>query len=248
MESGSNCKIMAATLNNCKIAIVIPALDPDQRLLDLHKALSAADQLQIIVVNDGSSQASAGIFRQLAARTNTYVIHHAKNLGKGAALKSAFHKLLELYAGNQEFIGSVTCDCDGQHSAEDVLKIVEQFTRQPQTLLLGSRTLNNSNVPWKSRLGNAFIRYILKKKHRLDLRDTQTGLRAIPRNLMQKSLQLADCGYEFETRMLLLAKDHNIPIGEITIATLYYEHNRQSHFRGIADSWRILQTVRKKRF
>ena len=241
---------MAATLNNCKIAIVIPALDPDQRLLDLHNALSqkTTDQLQIIVVNDGSSQASVGIFRQLAARTNTYVIHHAKNLGKGAALKSAFNKLLELYADDPEFTGCVTCDCDGQHSAEDVLKIVEQFTRQPQTLLLGSRTLNNSNVPWKSRLGNTFIRYILKKKHHLDLRDTQTGLRAIPRLLMQKSLQITDCGYEFETQMLLLSQAADIPIGEIPIETLYYEHNRQSHFRSLADSWRILQTVRKKRF
>jgi len=241
---------MPPVLNNCKVAIVIPALDPDQRLLELHKALSAkkAGQVQIIVVNDGSSQASAEIFRQLAAQPDTCVIHHAKNQGKGAALKSAFQKLLELHENDRDFIGCATCDCDGQHRAEDVLKIVEQFTRQPQTLLLGCRTLDNSKVPWKSRLGNSFIKCMLKKMHHLDLSDTQTGLRAVPRLLMQKSLQLADCGYEFETQMLLLSQADHIPIGEIPIDTLYYEHNRQSHFRPLADSWRILQTVRKKRF
>ena len=71
------------------------------------------------------------------------------------------------------------------------------------------------------------------------IRDTQTGLRAIPRRLIPELLNLASNRYEFELEMLILAKHRGVPIREIAIRTIYLNGNESSHFNPLLDSVKI---------
>ena len=81
-----------------------------------------------------------------------------------------------------------------------------------------------------------FIRY------RRWLNDTQTGLRRIPRALIEPLLTCPENRYDFEWVMLVTAIKRRIPLLEIPIRTVYCNNNRHSHFRPWRDSLRVLRT------
>lgn len=105
------------------VIYVLPSLDPDERILELVNSLEKlSGQLELLVIDDGSRVEKQPIFDQLALQNGCTVIHHEKNKGKGAALKTAFRYLLARY-GEDGFSGCVTADGDGQHLPEDILHI-----------------------------------------------------------------------------------------------------------------------------
>ena len=214
------------------IGVVIPALDPPGTLPGLVEELGSRSMGQIVVVNDGSADRSP--FRPLEARENVTVLHHERNRGKGEALKTGIRRLLE----NEKVIGILTVDADGQHLPEDVARVGSAAASAPDALVLGSRSFGRG-VPFKSAVGNTATRRILRLATGLDLKDSQTGLRALPRPLAERCLAIQSARYEFELEMLLLAKRMGIAFKEVDIATVYLDGNRATHFRPIRDSIRI---------
>ena len=74
------------------IKVLIPAYQPDQKLIDLVNRLSL--QYPVIVVDDGSGEANQQVFATLMI-TGATILHHACNRGKGAALKTGIHYISE---------------------------------------------------------------------------------------------------------------------------------------------------------
>ena len=211
------------------IGIVIPALDPPETLLGLVDALRIGAMGRIVVVNDGSTERT--LFRALEHLEDVTVLHHEENRGKGEALKTGFRHLLACEA----LTGIVTVDADGQHLPEDVDRVLGLAGTEPGALILGARGFEG-DVPVKSAVGNKAARTVLKMAAGLDLRDTQTGLRAVPRSLAERCLAVESARYEFELEMLLMAKRIDVPIRETGIATVYVDRNRATHFRPVRDS------------
>ena len=211
------------------IGIVIPALDPPETLLGLVDELRIGAMGRIVVVNDGSAERT--LFRAFENLEDVTVLHHEENRGKGEALKTGFRHLLACEA----LTGIVTVDADGQHLAEDVDRVRGVARSEPGALILGARGFEG-DVPVKSVVGNKATRTVLKLTAGLDLRDTQTGLRAVPRSLAERCLAVESARYEFELEMLLLAKRMDVPIRETGIATVYVDRNRATHFRPVRDS------------
>src|SRR5205823_2503030 len=108
----------------------------------------------------------------------------------------------------------------------------------PTEAVLGSRDFKR-DVPLRSKLGNIISRYVYRFLIGLNLSDTQTGLRGIPRRLMELSLGIRSNRYEFETEQIITAKAANFKFREVPIRTVYIDHNRGSHFNPILDSFRI---------
>src|SRR6185436_3769218 len=102
--------------------LVIPAYKPSPGLADLLGALSAEDFPAIVVVDDGSGPEFQSTFDRAAAFPNVQLLRHAVNLGKGAALKTAFNHVLCAMPGA---IGVVTADADGQHHPDDIEQVAE---------------------------------------------------------------------------------------------------------------------------
>jgi len=214
------------------IGIVIPALDPPPSLLTLVGELQRLGPGPLVVVNDGST--SRSVFNALAMIDGVTVLHHESNRGKGEALKTGFRHLL----ADGTVTSIITVDADGQHLAADVGTLRNVAEHDPKTLILGARDFDGE-VPFRSALGNRATRLLLAITTGLRLRDTQTGLRVLPRCLVQESLALASGGYAFEFEMLFLAKKLGLSIKQVAISTVYIEGNRTSHFHPFRDSLQI---------
>ena len=108
-----------------KILILIPALNPPRQLIDYVKSLLDNGLNDILLVDDGSKEEFKEIFETIEKfpNANIKVFRHAKNLGKGRALKNAFNYFLTL-PNLAEYSGVVTADSDGQHRVEDVIKML----------------------------------------------------------------------------------------------------------------------------
>lgn len=218
-----------------RIPLIIPAYEPDDRMNQLILSLRKIYHGDIIIVNDGSGE-NYDCFYEYAASCKCTILKHYRNMGKGRALKTAFNYCLITYS---DLIGCVIADSDGQHQPEDILKCMKELEAYSNYLILGSRDFDNPTVPIKSRLGNKFTRKICKFLCGLNISDTQTGLRSIPKDFMVELLNIEGERFEFETRMLI-ESEGKFPIREISIETIYdSRENHQTHFDPIKDSIRI---------
>jgi len=219
-----------------KICVLIPALKPCDRLLRLiAELLDRKAELRLIVVNDGSPTQCDPLFEEIAQRPQVEVITHESNLGKGAALRTGIRRFLEVAEADEILI---TADADGQHLPVDILAVAAVAENQPRCLVMGIRSFD-SGVPWRSQFGNNLTRRIFQLFTRIDLHDTQTGLRAIPRSLMPRLLEVRANRYSFELEMLLIASLDRISLIQKPIQTVYLDGNSDSHFNPVLDSIRI---------
>lgn len=219
-----------------KYIILIPAYNPDTKLIRLLKEIDG--KYDTIVINDGSDKAYSSIFNE--AKKYAYVINYEKNIGKGYALKTGFNYIEDEYS---KYI-IVTMDCDGQHKLKDAIKLCDYIKDNPNTLVIGKREIN-SKMPLKSRIGNKFTRKILNKVANTNINDTQSGLRAFSYKLMNYMQNTPGNGYEYEMNVLLNLNNNNIKYHEIAIDTIYFNHNKESHFKVFRDSYKIYHEIIK---
>ncbi|GAK07092.1 bifunctional glycosyltransferase family 2/GtrA family protein [Geomicrobium sp. JCM 19038] len=218
------------------ISVVIPAYEPDYKLIETVRKIAQYAFDEIIVVNDGSDSSKLSIFRELITIRNCTVLNHKQNLGKGRALKTAFSYFL---GKGENSVGLVTADADGQHDPEDVYRVANCLSNNPNSLVLGVRNFSEDNIPLRSRFGNQLTKVVLKVASGISLRDTQTGLRGIPAEFAKELLEVEGERYEFEMRMLIACRTHNREVEQVTIETIYIDENASSHFNPIIDSLKI---------
>lgn len=220
--------------------IIIPAYEPDKKLLMLIKDIKENSDYDIIIVDDGSSNIYNFIFIK-AKLDGCTVLTHKTNLGKGAALKTAFNYLLQ---ENTEEDGVVCADCDGQHTWQDIKKIAESITWHKNTLLLGCREFTGS-IPLRSLIGNKITKYIFSFASGCKIADTQTGLRGFSIEMLPWLIQVKGNRYEYEMNQLLEAKSSGYNLYSIPIKTIYENNNIRSHFRPVRDSIKIYLPILK---
>ncbi len=222
-----------------KVSVIIPSLDPDKKLLTVVDGLLAAGFDDIILVNDGSCPEKRSYFASAAVHPEVTVLHHPQNLGKGAALKTAFAWFLENRSGRD---GVITADGDNQHHPEDIKACAEHLCRTKH-FTLGVRDFSLPEVPFRSRSGNRITSFVFKVFVGMTISDTQTGLRAIPAGQLPLLCKISGDRFEYETNMLLALKEYTIPFDEVKIRTVYIEENKSSHFHAVRDSWRIYKLL-----
>ena len=223
-----------------KISVVLPSLDPDEKLVAVIDGLLEYGFTDIILVNDGSKPENLHYFEDAAARhPEIHLLHHEVNKGKGAALKNAFRWFLE---NRPDGFGVVTVDGDNQHHPADTRVCCEHMLNTGH-VVLGCRDFNQSDVPARSSFGNKTTSLIFKLFVGMTISDTQTGLRALPRDVLEILVDVYGDRFEYETNMLLAFKTNAIVFDEVKIRTVYIEENKSSHFRVIHDSWRIYKLI-----
>ena len=223
-----------------RISVVLPSLDPDEKLIAVIDGLLEHGFSDIILVNDGSKPENLHYFTDLAAQhSQIHLLHHEVNRGKGAALKTAFTWFLQ---NRPEGIGVVTVDGDNQHHPADTRACCENMLKTGH-ITLGCRDFDQPDVPARSSFGNKTTSMVFKIFVGMTISDTQTGLRAIPRDALEILNTVAGDRFEYETNMLLAFKTNGIPFDEVKIRTVYIEENASSHFHPIRDSWRIYKLI-----
>ena len=213
--------------------LLIPCYQPGEKLAELVGELIKDPYPLILIINDGSTE-KLEIFEQLLTLDGVEIIDHQVNQGKGEALKTGLK-----YFQSQDYpLGMVTVDADGQHLPQDILKVAKCFCQFPDKLILGSRAFDK-NVPLRSSFGNTMTKFVFNLVVGRQISDTQTGLRAIPKDFFADLLNLKTGRYEFELDMLICAKQMKMDFEEVPITTVYEGKNESSHFNPIIDSLRI---------
>lgn len=229
-------------VKNTDVTVVLPSLNPDEKLINTVNALLEKGFHDIIVVNDGSDEAHLSPFETLSAHDACTLLVHDRNYGKGHALKTAMQYFLTHRPASP---GIITIDGDGQHHADDILACAQAMLDRKDEVILGVRDFSEPEVPFKSRFGNNLTKTVFRLFCGIRISDTQTGLRAIPAKYIEAMTAFAGERFEYETNMLLEMKARDIPFSEVKIRTIYLDENASTHFHPIRDSIKIYAVILK---
>lgn len=214
-----------------RICVVMPTYNNDGTLRDVVERVMQFCN-DVIVVNDGCTDTSADILASFGDKIT--VVAYGKNRGKGYALKKGLEKAREL-----GFVFAITIDSDGQHYPEDISLFINALKQHPDALIIGSRNLNEENMPGKNTFANKFSNFWFKIQTGVKLPDTQTGYRLYPmKNL--PNLNLLTSRYEAELELLVGAAWRGADLIPIKINVYYPKaEERVTHFRPFWDFFRI---------
>lgn len=231
-------------MNKNLVSIIIPAYQPDEKLIGTIMGLVESGFGDILVIDDGSSESCEHIFQAVEQIQECTLLHHPVNRGKGAALKTAIAYFIE-NRKDREVV--VTVDADGQHLVKDI-EAVSKAALESKKVVLGVRNFSDPNVPTRSMLGNKITATVFRLFFGMKIRDTQTGLRAFPKEYLSDMAEVEGERYEYETNVLLQMNRNRIPYEQVDISTVYIEENKSSHFRAVRDSLRIYALILKYLF
>lgn len=220
--------------HNC--CVIIPTYNNSGTIA---KVISDVEQYcdDIIVVNDGCTDDTIS---KIGDNKSITIIGYSKNRGKGFALRTGFK-----YAVEKGYAYAITIDSDGQHYASDLPVFLESLEREPNALLIGSRRMNQENVPGKSNFGNNFSNFWFKLETGISLPDTQSGYRLYPIERL-KDMRFFTSKFEFEIEVIVRAAWSGVNVMCVPVDVFYpVREERVSHFRPFKDFGRIsvLNTV-----
>ena len=209
-------KISAA---NSNLFIVIPAYNESTVMYGVVKKIRMRGYTHIIVVDDGSDDAT----RERAVRAGATVVRHSINRGKGAAVKTGIEAAKQLGA---EMV--VTMDGDGQHDPIDISDTVK-FLGKGNDVVIGSRFLSRQYIPFGKKIANAIANHISLILYRVRTSDSQSGFRGYGKKALDVVNTFSD-RYEFDMEMFREIRRHKLKTIEIPIHVSYtpYSQNKRN--------------------
>ena len=210
--------------------VIIPTYNNDKTIASvIDRVLEYTDQ--VIVINDGCTDSTAEILKKY---DQIEVVTHDRNHGKGVALKNGFKKAVEL-----DYRYVITIDSDGQHNQDELTNFIEKIEKEPDSLIVGARNMEQSSVPGKSSFGHKFSNFWYRVETGIDLPDTQSGYRLYPVRLLN-GMKFITSKYEFEIEVIVRAAWKGINVTHVPV-TVYYApaETRVSHFRPFQDFTRV---------
>lgn len=207
--------------NALKVCVVIPAFNEGSVIRSVVKdvitSLKKTDMdYEVVVVNDGSKDNTSNEARTGGAK----VIDHILNSGAGGATATGLS-----YANQNNFDYAATMDADGQHLAVDVINGINEAQKNKTDLLIGSRLIDTTGMSRVKILGNKGLSTITKILFRVDVTDSQSGLRVFSKKALE-NLRWKTSGYEFCSEMLWRAKQLGLDISEYPIKAVYTDYSK----------------------
>jgi len=211
---------------------------------------------RVIVVDDGSTDDTA----EGARRAGAEVIRHPVNRGKGAALATAFGRLISetrpvsgrggapaADAPSQDaFVAAITLDADGQHDPDDIPVFLDLYRSQRPALIVGSRHRDFARMWGPRRAMNRFSSASLRFFAGVDLPDSQSGFRLYDAGFLAR-LPIEGRRYEAEMEALMRAAEWRLPIAMVPIRLRVVDGRATSHYRPLRDTFRIVGAVLRQR-
>ncbi len=214
------------------IVILIPAYNAAETLTGLvERCGKSAPGLPIVVVDDGSTDSTAGVLRDL----DVGVLPHQQNRGKGEALKTGFS-----YALEKGFDAVITLDADLQHAPESIPDFIKLYRTGDYDLIIGTRRISLSIMPFARWVSNKTTSWIITRMTGQKITDSQSGYRLVSTALWHE-IKLSTAGYDLESEVLIKAGKRGYRIGEVPIETIYT--SGKSYINPVADSWRFIRLV-----
>ena len=171
------------------VSVVIPALNEEYTIADVVTALrAAADWREVLVIDDGSGDATATKAEAAGAR----VIRHPYNKGNGAAVKTGIRN------ATGEFV--LIIDADGQHPPEDAVRLAERLGEYD--LVIGARS-SKTQATQARRSGNAVLNWLASYLAGRPIPDLTSGFRGARRDHLREFIHLLPNGFSTPTTTTL---------------------------------------------
>jgi glycosyltransferase involved in cell wall biosynthesis len=218
-----------------RVAAVIPALDAAPTIEDVVRRtlLSLSD---LLVVDDGSKDATAVVARQAGAE----VLKHARNEGKGAALRHGFEVLFGRGAD-----AVVTLDADGQHLPEEIPKLLERAGEAD--LVIGGRDHLFAQMGALRRASNRLSSAAISAVAGVRLTDVQSGFRLYSRRLIEV-VGFPENRFDAESAVVVRAVRHGLRVVSVPVELGFADGRTTSHYHPLVDSLRIARAVARARW
>lgn len=193
-----------------RICVLIPVLNEAQAIGAVVSSLRAQD-LDVVVIDDGSTDDSGAIARQNGAT----VIRHDVKKGKGQSLRDGFR-----YALEHGYDGVITMDGDGQHDAADIKQFLRPAAKERPGMVVGNRMVNPRGMPCVRYLTNRFMSSLISRACGQRIPDTQCGYRYIDSSVLRE-VPLACDDFEIETELLMKSSKQGFRIESVPVMTIY---------------------------
>src|SRR5213594_2057512 len=198
-----------------------------------------APESELIVVNDGSTDATAAVAREKlkGATIQTRLLENFPNRGKGAAVRSGL-------LAARESIGLFS-DADLSTPLTETPKLIEPIANGEVDIAFGSRALDRSLIgihqPWRREQGGRVFNLLVRVATGLPFWDTQCGFKAFRMEACRQIIEAAKIiGFSFDVELLLLAQRAGLRLKEIPVR---WNHHEGSKVRFVHDSVRMLREV-----
>lgn len=203
-----------------KLLIGIPAYNEEQTIekviKSLPKKIAGIDEIETLLVDDGSTDATGDI----AAKNGAKVLTHIINRGLGGALKTIF-----AYARDNRSDILVTFDADGQHRGTDIEKLLQPILHKTKDVMIGSRWKTKDKKPFSRYIVNQFANIATWLLFGVYTTDSQSGLRAFNRKAIEK-INITGDGMEVSSEFFKEIKAHNLRFGEVAISPIYSAYSQ----------------------
>ena len=223
-----------------KVVVVMPAYNAGRTLRLTYEELPKDAVNLVILVDDGSTDATLDIARQLGLE----IFVHNRNYGYGANQKTCYAEALRAGA---EVV--VMVHPDYQYDPRLVPQIIQPIVSGAADVVLGSRLKEGSalaqGMPWWKYLANRFLTGLENRVFSLSLSEYHTGYRAFRREVLETVNFLANSdGFVFDQEIIAQVVAARFSIAEIPVPTRYFpEASSASFVASVVYGLRILSVL-----
>lgn len=226
-------------------SLIVPAYNEANRIgntlsemLAYLRAESPASEL--IVVNDGSTDATANVIRDAftnAGGIEARVIEHSPNRGKGAAVRDG------MLAATRPI--GLFSDADLSTPIAETRKLIEPIAAGELDVAFGSRALDRRLIgdrqPWRREQAGRVFNLLVRVATGLPFWDTQCGFKAFRLDVCRPIFEASNVsGFGFDVELLMLASRAGLRLREIPVR---WNHNEGSKVHFVHDSLAMLREV-----
>jgi len=210
--------------------IVLPAFNEQRSISGVIRGLKKNGYKNLIVVDDGSEDKTY----ELASKEKVTVLRHIINRGLGGALGTGIQAAI---ASGAEYI--LTFDSDGQHSVDDIPKMINPLAGRRADAVIGSRMLDSRGMPLHRRVGNWGLNFITFILFGVWTTDSQSGLRAFSRKAAQR-INIRTNRMEVSSEIIKEIGQKRLKFIEVPIKVIYTDYTLQHGENSVMNGFKIL--------
>ena len=232
--------MMAALAQYKTLSVIIPVYNERNTVGEVLRRIRAVDiplQLEVIVVDDGSTDGTDKVLKAVEDST-VRVLTHPSNKGKGAAVRTGLDK------ANGDLI--VIQDADLEYDPDDWPRLLEPMLKGKAQVVFGSRfTGERKNMALSDWIANRFLVFVTNVVYRTTLSDMETALKLFDRDILT-GIAIESDHFDFEPEFTAKVLNRGIRIYEVPISWAGREIAEGRKYRW-RDSARALQTLLRYR-
>ncbi len=193
-----------------KLVVTIPAYNEEKTIADVIKSIprviEGIDQVEVIVIDDGSSDRTVSIAQEAGAN---YIIKNIKNRGLATTFRRGLEKATEVGA---DII--VNTDSDNQYDQSEIPKLIQPILHGKADIVSGDRQIKNlTHMPSSKKYGNMLGSWVVRKVSGVPVRDASSGFRAFTNEAALRLSVLSNHTYTHET--IIESRDKKLVFVEI---------------------------------